>query len=100
MHMVSIISNIAPVARRQLLIGALVAVVSAMTPAVLNASPKPPRVLCICQFGKAKSAIARELLKRRAAERGIPVAVFSRGITPEPHWRLRHVTFCWPRVSC
>ena len=44
-----------------------------------------PRVLFICQFGTAKSAIARELFKRRAAERGIPVAVASRGITPEPH---------------
>lgn len=83
--MVSVINNIAPVVRRQVLIGAFVAVVSAMTPAVLRASPSPPRVLFICQFGTAKSAIARELLKRRAAERGIPVAVFSRGITPEPH---------------
>lgn len=59
------------VVRGQVLIGALVAVVSAMTPAVLNASPRPPRVLFTCQFGMAKSAIARELLKRRAAERGI-----------------------------
>lgn len=83
--MVSVIYNIAPVVRRRVLIGAFVAVVSAMTPAVLGASPTPPRVLFICQFGTAKSAIARELLKRRATERGIPVAVFSRGITPEPH---------------
>ena len=83
--MVSIIHNIAPVVRRQVLVGALVVVMSALAPAGLRASTTPPRVLFICQFGTAKSAIARELLKRRAAERGIPVAVFSRGITPEPH---------------
>jgi protein-tyrosine-phosphatase len=42
-------------------------------------------VLFICQFGTVKSAIARELLKRRAAARGISVIVSSRGITPEAH---------------
>ena len=84
-HMAFLIYKIAPVVRRQILVGALLAIVSAMTPAVLSASPTPTRVLFICQFGTAKSAIARELFKRRAAERGIPVTVFSRGITPEPH---------------
>ena len=83
--MFSITHNMAPVVRRQVLIGALVVVMSTLAPARLRASTTPPRVLFICQFGTAKSAIARELLKRRAAERGIPVAVFSRGITPEPH---------------
>ena len=85
LHMVFLIYKIVPVVRRQILVGAFLAVLSVMTPAVLSASPKPPRVLFICQFGTAKSAIARELFKRRAAERGIPVTVFSRGITPEPH---------------
>jgi len=71
--------------RRRFLVGALAAVVSFAAPEVLNASQPLPRVLFICQFGTAKSAIARELFKRRAAQRGIPVSVFSRGITPEPH---------------
>ncbi len=73
------------IARRHVLGCALVAVVSASMPIPVIASPGPSRVLFICQFGTAKSAIARELFKRRAAQRGVSVAVFSRGITPEPH---------------
>lgn len=45
----------------------------------------PPRVLFVCPAGTVKSAIARELLKRRAAERGIAVVVQSRGIHTEDH---------------
>ena len=45
----------------------------------------PPRVLFICESGTVKSAVARELFRRRAAERGIRVTAFSRGITPEEH---------------
>ncbi len=45
----------------------------------------PPRVLFICQYGTAKSAIAREVFRQRASSRGIPVIAFSRGITPEEH---------------
>lgn len=44
-----------------------------------------PRILFVCQYGSVKSAIARELLRRRARERGIAVRAFSRGITPEAH---------------
>ena len=44
-----------------------------------------PKVLFICQAGTVKSAVARELFKRRAAERGVSVAVKSRGIKPEDH---------------
>ena len=71
--------------RREVLVGVLSAALSCAAPKILKASPPLPRVLFICQFGTAKSAIARELFKRRAAQRGIPVSVFSRGITPEPH---------------
>jgi len=45
----------------------------------------PPRVLFICQYGTAKSAIAREVFRQRAQARGIPVLAFSRGITPAEH---------------
>ena len=44
-----------------------------------------PRILFVCQFGSVKSAIARELLKRRAAELHVELEIGSRGITPEEH---------------
>ena len=67
------------VSRRALLLGlAAIAATGANTP------PKP-RVLFICQFGTAKSAIAREFFRRRARERGISVSAFSRGLTLEDH---------------
>lgn len=46
---------------------------------------RPARVLLVCQYGSVKSAVARELMKRRAAERGVAVEVRSQGITPEEH---------------
>lgn len=54
-----------------------------------------PDVLFICPSGTVKSAIARELLKRRATERGVAVHVWSRGlkiadhVTPELAARLK-----------
>jgi hypothetical protein len=48
-------------------------------------SAKVPRVLFVCQYGSVKSAIARELFRRRARERGISARALSRGITPEDH---------------
>jgi arsenate reductase (thioredoxin) len=72
-------SNWVVVNRRALLFG-LTAVVATGA----RAAP-PPRVLFICQFGTAKSAIAREFFRRRARERGVAVATFSRGLTLEDH---------------
>ena len=43
------------------------------------------KVLFVCQYGSVKSAIAREVFKRAAADRGLSVSVSSRGITPEEH---------------
>ena len=45
----------------------------------------PPTVLFVCPAGTVKSAIARETLKRRAAQAGVAVNVASRGIHPEDH---------------
>jgi len=45
----------------------------------------PPSVLFVCPAGTVKSAIARETLKRRAAELGVPVRVSSRGVHVEDH---------------
>lgn len=44
-----------------------------------------PRVLFICRYATVKSATARELMRKRTRERGIAVAVWSRGITPVEH---------------
>ena len=43
------------------------------------------RVLFICRFATVKSATARELLRKRARERGMNLAIWSRGITPVDH---------------
>lgn len=50
-----------------------------------HAQSRTPRILLVCQFGSVKSATARELLKRAAAQRGVRVSVASRGITPAEH---------------
>ena len=70
--------------RRSLLYGAGI---FALIPRLGTAAPakRSPRILFVCQFGTVKSPIARELLKRRAAERHIVVQVAARGITPEQH---------------
>jgi protein-tyrosine-phosphatase len=51
----------------------------------LAAAAKPRSLLFVCQAGTVKSAIARELAKRMARERGLRVAIRSRGIAPEDH---------------
>lgn len=75
----------APIARRLLLtvlITAGLGMAMGCQPAKMKAIPK---VLFVCQFGTAKSAIAREIFRKRARERGLQVAAFSRGITPGEH---------------
>jgi Low molecular weight phosphotyrosine protein phosphatase len=58
----------------------------AVMPAIArSAQPKPPTVLFVCEFGTAKSAIARELFRKRARARGIAVTAFSRGLKIEDH---------------
>jgi protein-tyrosine-phosphatase len=45
----------------------------------------PPVVLFVCPAGSVKSAIAREMLRKRAATAGVRVQAQSRGIHPEDH---------------
>lgn len=45
-------------------------------------SVREKRVLFVCLHGSVKSPVAREHLRRMAAERGIPLIVQSRGIDP------------------
>jgi protein-tyrosine-phosphatase len=68
--------------RRGLIFGSLAVSASAF------AKPRrhrTTRVLFVCQFGTAKSAIAREVFRKRAHERGVAVDAFSRGLTIEDH---------------
>jgi protein-tyrosine-phosphatase len=44
-----------------------------------------PLVLFVCQYGTAKSAIARELLRLRIKERGLAIDAMSRGLTLADH---------------
>lgn len=69
--------------RRRFLAAASVSVLTAGCASM----PKSQRetVLFVCQFGTAKSVIARELFRRRAASRGIAVAALSRGLVIEDH---------------
>jgi len=70
--------------RRRLLLAAGGLVLAA--PAWAQKAPcARPRVLFVCPAGTVKSAIARETLKRRAADRGVAVSVASRGLHPEDH---------------
>lgn len=46
---------------------------------------RPLKILFICQYGTAKSAIAREVFRQHARRRGIDVRAFSRGLTLENH---------------
>jgi hypothetical protein len=46
---------------------------------------KLPKILFICQYGTAKSAIAREVFRQHARLRGINALAFSRGLTIEDH---------------
>ena len=72
---------VAPVGRRTFVAGLLLLVAS---PAFAMAR-RPPRVLFICRFATAKSATARELLRKLAKQRGLALDVRSRGITPADH---------------
>ena len=65
-------------------------VLSGLAVALLGACASPrrnaqPVVLFVCQFGTAKSAIARELFRRRVVQRHLAMTAFSRGLTIEDH---------------
>jgi protein-tyrosine-phosphatase len=73
-----------PIDRRALLSAILVAAIT--SPGTTASRPaRPTKILLVCQFGSVKSPIARELLKRRAAQLGVKVEAKARGITPERH---------------
>lgn len=78
-------NNKLPVDRRKLVAATVLLAGFAMSGCLARSAAKPAKILFVCQAGTAKSAIAREIFKRRAKERGIVVDVFSRGIVVEDH---------------
>jgi Low molecular weight phosphotyrosine protein phosphatase len=81
----SIIAGQNPICRRSVITAALCFSGIAATGCFANARAKRPAILFVCQAGTAKSAIAREIFKKRAKERGIDTKVFSRGLLIEDH---------------
>ena len=69
--------------RRQAVTGLLLA--AASSACVHRRAGREPIVLFVCQAGTAKSAITREIFRRRAATRNIAVTAFSRGLVIEDH---------------
>ena len=53
--------------------------------AISRGSARRKTVLFVCQYGSVKSAITRELFRRRALERDVQVTAMSRGIALESH---------------
>lgn len=74
-----------PMHRREFVIASLLFAGTITSGCVTQPESRPANILFVCQAGTAKSAIAREIFKRRAKERGIVVEVFSRGIVIEDH---------------
>jgi hypothetical protein len=60
------------------------AAISGCAGSLTNRRPAP-RVLFVCQFGTAKSPIAREIFRRAALNRGLAAEAWSRGLTLEDH---------------
>ncbi len=72
-----------PFSRRRFLGAASVSVIVAACSTVPESQRET--VLFVCEFGTAKSVIAREMFRRRAASRKIAVSAFSRGLRIEDH---------------
>jgi protein-tyrosine-phosphatase len=66
-------------------LGVLLSLLAVGLSAPVMATRKSPVVLLVCEFGTAKSAIAREVLRKRARERGVAIIAFSRGLKIENH---------------
>lgn len=77
--------NLESLSRRRLMIASLLLAGLVTSGCLTRSAQKSAKILFVCRAGTAKSAIAREIFKQRAKERGIAVDVFSRGIVVEDH---------------
>ena len=73
------------ITRRSFVTTSLVVAALTASGCAIQPATKPPKILFVCQAGTAKSAMAREMFKKRAKERGINAEVFSRGLKIEDH---------------
>lgn len=69
--------------RRELLLAAGGLLLGCVSTA--NVGAQTTNVLFVCRFGTVKSPVAREHLRRMAAQRGVAASASARGITPEDH---------------
>ena len=71
--------------RRHFVMTLLLGITTLVVGCAAQPAHRTPKILFVCQFGTAKSAIAREVFRQRAKLRGINVFASSRGITLEDH---------------
>lgn len=76
--------KLAIVGRRDLL-GSLLMVPFIASGCVMDRRSRVATILFVCEFGTAKSAISREIMRARARERGLTINVNSRGLKVEDH---------------
>jgi arsenate reductase (thioredoxin) len=81
----SLLEKSSQLKRREFLISACVVAVGFASAPIHSQPIARKKILFICQFGTAKSAIAREFFRKYALNRGIDVQAISRGITIEDH---------------
>jgi arsenate reductase len=72
-----------PFSRRRFILAASASVVVGACSSLPKAQRKT--VLFVCEFGTAKSVIAREMFRNRAAAANIAASAFSRGLKIEDH---------------
>jgi Low molecular weight phosphotyrosine protein phosphatase len=78
-------NSVTTVGRRDLLSAGIMLAAGLAAPSAQAKKRKRATILFICQYGTAKSAIAREVLRQYARLRGVDARAFSRGLTLEDH---------------
>jgi protein-tyrosine-phosphatase len=77
--------------RRNIVKGAMIAMVLAFVGMPLAAQTATPRVVFVCEHGAAKSLIATAYFNKLAAEQGLPDRAIFRGVAPQDDLSTRAV---------
>jgi pyruvate/2-oxoglutarate dehydrogenase complex dihydrolipoamide acyltransferase (E2) component len=78
-------SELSPINRRQVVFALAALPLACSSPRDQTQVKQVRKILFVCQAGTVKSAIAREVARKMARERGIEIEFRSRGIAPEDH---------------
>jgi protein-tyrosine-phosphatase len=78
-------NSVTTVGRRGFLAVGIMWAAGLVAPSAQAKRRKQPKILFICQYGTAKSAIAREVFRQHARLRGVDARAISRGLTLEDH---------------